>query len=40
MAKLSKRQQALQGKIDRNKLYAVTEAIGLAKQAATAKFDE
>jgi large subunit ribosomal protein L1 len=40
MAKLSKRQKALQGKIDSNKLYAVAEALTLAKSAATAKFDE
>lgn len=40
MAKLTKREKALQGKIDRNKLYAVTDALKLAKEAATAKFDE
>ena len=40
MAKLSKRQQALQGKIDRSKSYAVVDALGLAKAGATAKFDE
>ena len=40
MAKLTKREKALQGKIDRNKLYAVSEALTLAKEAATAKFDE
>ena len=40
MAKLSKRQKALQGKIDSNKLYVVAEALTLAKAAATAKFDE
>ncbi|MBK5915286.1 50S ribosomal protein L1 [Rhodocyclus purpureus] len=40
MAKLSKRQQALQGKIDRNRNYAVAEALTLAKEVATAKFDE
>jgi large subunit ribosomal protein L1 len=40
MAKLSKRQKALQGKVDSNKLYVVAEALTLAKAAATAKFDE
>ncbi|MFA7292873.1 MAG: 50S ribosomal protein L1 [Rhodocyclaceae bacterium] len=40
MAKLSKRQKALQGQVDRNKLYAVADALTLAKSAATAKFDE
>ncbi|MGC3979289.1 MAG: 50S ribosomal protein L1 [Paludibacteraceae bacterium] len=40
MAKLTKKQKALQGKIDRNKLYAATEALALAKETATAKFDE
>ncbi|MBK1680516.1 50S ribosomal protein L1 [Rhodocyclus tenuis] len=40
MAALSKRQQALKGKIDRNRNYAIAEALTLAKEAATAKFDE
>jgi large subunit ribosomal protein L1 len=40
MAALSKRQKALQGKIDRNRNYAVAEALKLAKEVATAKFDE
>ncbi len=40
MAKLTKKQKSLQGKIDRNKLYAATEALNLAKETATAKFDE
>ncbi len=40
MAKISKRLQALRAKVDRNKLYAVDEALGLVKEAATAKFDE
>lgn len=40
MAKLSKRYAALQAKVDRNKLYPVTEALGLVKETATAKFDE
>ncbi len=40
MAKLSKRQQAIKAKVDRSKLYPVTEALELVKQTATAKFDE
>lgn len=40
MATLSKRQKAIQGKVDRSKNYGVGEALKLAKQFATAKFDE
>lgn len=40
MAKISKRVAALQGKVDRNKLYPVAEALNLVKETATAKFDE
>jgi len=40
MAKITKKQKALVGKVDSNKLYALTDAIGLVKEAATAKFDE
>jgi len=40
MAKLSKRQKALEGKVDRNKFYAVADALALAKSTATAKFNE
>lgn len=40
MAKLSKRTQALRAKIDRNRNYALDEAIGLIRETATAKFDE
>ncbi|MBL8416147.1 MAG: 50S ribosomal protein L1 [Propionivibrio sp.] len=40
MSTLSKRQKAMQGKVDRNKSYAVGEALKLAKEFATAKFDE
>ncbi|KMN30562.1 MULTISPECIES: 50S ribosomal protein L1 [Chromobacterium] len=40
MAKVSKRLQALKAGVDRNKLYAIDEAISLVKAAATAKFDE
>ena len=40
MAKLSKRVKALRASVDRNKLYAADEALGLVKQNANAKFDE
>ena len=40
MAKLSKRAAALAAKIDRTKLYPVTEALTLIKETTTAKFDE
>ena len=40
MAKLSKRQQTIKAKIDRNKIYPVNDALGLVKETATAKFDE
>jgi len=40
MAKVSKRLAALQGKIDRSKLYPVADALALVKETATAKFDE
>ena len=40
MAKLSKKQKALADKVDATKLYAVDEAIGLAKSLASSKFDE
>ena len=40
MAKLSKRQKALQGKIIRQKFYPLKEALLLVKETATAKFDE
>lgn len=37
---ITKRQKALQGKIDRNKSYALAEALKLTKEFAVAKFDE
>lgn len=40
MAKLTKKQKALEGKIDSTKLYPWGDAITLVKGAATAKFDE
>jgi len=40
MAKLTKKQKALAGKVDSTKLYALTEALDLVKSLASAKFDE
>ncbi|HQT71775.1 MAG TPA: 50S ribosomal protein L1 [Thiobacillus sp.] len=40
MANTSKRLRALKEKIDRNRNYPVIDALGLVKEAATAKFDE
>jgi len=40
MAKQSKRVKALRATVDRNKLYAVSDALNIVKQNATAKFDE
>lgn len=40
MAKLTKKQKALQGKIDSTRLYPLDEALSLVKEHATAKFDE
>ncbi len=40
MSKLSKRLQALEKAVDRNKAYEINDAIVLAKKTATAKFDE
>ena len=40
MAKLSKKQKALAGTVDREKLYGVDEAIQALKDNAKAKFDE
>jgi len=40
MAKLTKKQKALQGKADSTKLYELGAALGIVKEAATAKFDE
>jgi large subunit ribosomal protein L1 len=37
---MTKRQQALAGKVDRVKFYALGDALALVKQTATAKFDE
>jgi large subunit ribosomal protein L1 len=40
MAKKSKRVQAVQAKVDRNKAYPLADALNLVKECATAKFDE
>lgn len=40
MAKLTKKQKALQGKVESTKLYPINEALGMVKEFATAKFDE
>src|SRR5215207_6170396 len=40
MTKLTKKQKALQGKVDSLKLYPLGDALGIIKEGATAKFDE
>ena len=40
MTKLSKRIEAVTAKVDRTKAYPVSDALGLVKECATAKFDE
>ncbi len=40
MAQLTKRTKALRAKVDRTKLYPLADALVLAKEVATAKFDE
>jgi large subunit ribosomal protein L1 len=40
MAKLTKRQKALQGKVETTKLYPIEQALALLKECASAKFDE
>jgi large subunit ribosomal protein L1 len=40
MGKLTKKQKALEGKVEAEKLYGVDEAIELVKSLATSKFDE
>ncbi|MGM9428888.1 50S ribosomal protein L1 [Hydrogenophaga sp. MI9] len=40
MAKLTKKQKAFEGKVDSNKLYALTDALAIVKECANAKFDE
>jgi large subunit ribosomal protein L1 len=40
MTKLTKKQKAVEGKVDSLKLYPITDALSLVKQCATAKFDE
>ena len=40
MAKQTKKQKAFDARVDREKFYGVDEAIALAKELATSKFDE
>jgi len=40
MAHISKRFKAIAGKVDRSKVYPLPDALGIVKEAATAKFDE
>jgi large subunit ribosomal protein L1 len=40
MATISKRQKAFKGKTDRNSSFALVDALKLAKELATAKFDD
>jgi len=40
MAKLTKRQKALEGKVDSTKLYPIDDAFKIVRDCATAKFDE
>ena len=40
MARSSKRYNNLVGKVDRNKVYQIEEALGIVKESATAKFNE
>jgi len=40
MAKITKKAKILNEKVDRETLYAITEAVTLVKENATAKFDE
>lgn len=40
MAKLSKRVKAIYEKVDRNQVYSLSESCAIAKECATAKFDE
>ena len=40
MAKVGKRSTALRERVDQERLYEMSEAVGLVKETATAKFDE
>ncbi|MBI1364317.1 MAG: 50S ribosomal protein L1 [Proteobacteria bacterium] len=40
MAKVTKKRQVVMAKVDRTKLYPLTEAVQVLKECATAKFDE
>ncbi|TAE11078.1 MAG: 50S ribosomal protein L1 [Bacteroidetes bacterium] len=39
MAKLTKRRKAVEGKVDKNKIYSLAEATALVKEINTTKFD-
>lgn len=39
MAKISKKRQAVNGKVDSTKIYPLTDAVALVKEVNTAKFD-
>jgi len=39
MAKVPKKRKAVEGKVDRTKLYTISEAVALVKQVNTTKFD-
>ena len=40
MAKLSKRMSDIRSKIEKGRLYAIDEGLGLLKECSTVKFDE
>src|SRR6516165_10389707 len=40
MAKITKKQKALAGKVESMKLYGILDALAIVKECATAKFDE
>jgi len=40
MSKLTKRQKTYEGKVNSTKLYPLTDALGIVKECAIAKFDE
>ena len=39
MARLTKKRKAVDSKVDKDKLYSLTEAMGLVKEVNTTKFD-
>src|SRR5690606_42047725 len=40
MAQVSKRQKSFAGKVDKTRFFSLAESVKLAKECATAKFDE